>query len=191
MNQHVDSHLSFCLSLSGSPVRPGLIELASGSPSLALLLRSHMATRCESSHNGTQSATLSLCLPLSLHLSLSVSVTLYPNKLAFVSARPLNKGNHRQEKALSEGHCAAKTSAVMDQCHRETVIPLCEARQEYESACPPVSSSVSALLCGASLMRTALPASVASGTTEPLRPQSDQNLRVQIAPDDKHREQRC
>ena len=73
VKQHVDRHL-FSASLSGSPVRPGLIELASGSPSLAPLLRSHMATRCESSHNGTQSATVSLRLPLSASISLTPSV---------------------------------------------------------------------------------------------------------------------
>ncbi len=73
--------ISLCASLSGSPVRPGLIELASGSPSLALLLRSHMATRCDSSHNGTLSATLSLCPPLSFSSSIffhqSVSQSLF------------------------------------------------------------------------------------------------------------------
>lgn len=81
--------ISLSASLSGSPVRPGLIELASGSPSLALLLRSHMATRCEFSHNGAPSATLSSSFSLHPSLSVCLPVTLQPNKLAFVSMRPL------------------------------------------------------------------------------------------------------
>lgn len=62
----------FVLLLSGSPARPGLIELASGSPSLALPLWSHMVTRCASSHNGALNATV--LLPLFLLFLFSSSL---------------------------------------------------------------------------------------------------------------------